>query len=79
MNKTIVTHIRPDFDALIAVWLIKRYYPGFDKAGVTFVPAGETYEKQGLIHRRASFTWTQGWENSIIISFESAPAPPVEF
>jgi len=46
MNKTIVTHIRPDFDALIAVWLIKRYYPGFDKAGVTFVPAGETYEKQ---------------------------------
>lgn len=42
--KIIVTHYSPDFDALAACWLIKRYFPGWSKASIKFVPAGETLE-----------------------------------
>lgn len=42
--KTIVTHLNPDLDAVFAVWLIKRFLPGWSKAEVKFVPAGETWE-----------------------------------
>lgn len=47
MSKLIVTHINPDQDALASVWLIRRYYPGFqgDDVEYAFVPAGETYQK----------------------------------
>lgn len=46
MKKTIVTHINPDQDALSSVWLIRRYYPGFntDEICYAFVPAGTTWE-----------------------------------
>lgn len=40
--KTIVTHINPDQDAVSSVWLVKRFFPGWDKAEVKFVPAGKT-------------------------------------
>jgi len=40
--KTIVTHLNPDLDAIFAVWLIKRFFPGWSHAEVEFVPAGET-------------------------------------
>lgn len=42
--KTIVTHLNPDLDAMSAVWLIRRFLPGWSKARVEFVPAGETFE-----------------------------------
>jgi hypothetical protein len=47
MSKLIVTHINPDQDALSSVWLVRRYYPGFqgDDVEYAFVPAGETYRK----------------------------------
>ena len=44
--KTVVTHISPDLDAIAAVWLIKRFLPGWHKAEVEFVPAGLTFDKQ---------------------------------
>lgn len=46
MSRRIVTHINPDQDALSSVWLIRRYYPGFQGEDVelSFVPAGTTYE-----------------------------------
>ena len=40
--KIIVTHINPDQDAISSVWLVKRFFPGWDKAEVKFVPAGKT-------------------------------------
>ncbi|MBI2309406.1 hypothetical protein HYU89_00725 [Candidatus Collierbacteria bacterium] len=40
--KTIVTHINPDQDAISSVWLVKRFFPGWDKAEIKFVPAGKT-------------------------------------
>lgn len=43
MAKIIVTHINPDTDAICAVWLIKRFLPGWKEAEVKFVPAGETF------------------------------------
>jgi len=48
MPKLIVTHINPDEDALSAVWLVRRYYPGLQESDVqyAFVPAGKTYENQ---------------------------------
>ncbi len=39
--KIIVTHMRPDLDAVGAVWAIKRFLPGWEEAKVKFVPAGE--------------------------------------
>lgn len=43
--KTIVTHTSPDEDALCSVWLVKRFFPGWAGADVTFVPAGSTLDK----------------------------------
>lgn len=46
MSKLIVTHINPDPDAITSVWLLRRFHPDYDKAGVDFVPAGKTYQNQ---------------------------------
>lgn len=46
-QKTIVTHISPDFDGIPAIWLLKRFHPEFANARVEFIPAGEhTYNSQ---------------------------------
>ena len=39
--KIIVTHNSPDWDAITAVWLIKRFLPNWENAEVQFVPAGD--------------------------------------
>ena len=39
-----MTHANPDLDAVCAVWLIKRFWNGWEKAETIFVPAGETLE-----------------------------------
>ena len=44
--KKIVTHFAPDLDAITSVWLVKRFMPGWKKAEVVFVPAGETLDDQ---------------------------------
>lgn len=44
MRKTIVTHKAPDLDAVVSVWLIKRFLPGWKEAKVAFVNAGQTFE-----------------------------------
>jgi hypothetical protein len=41
MNKIIVTHFNPDFDAIATVWLVKRFEPGWEKAEVKFTPPGD--------------------------------------
>lgn len=40
--KTIVAHIGPDLDAIGAIWQIKTFFPGWEEAMVSFVPAGKT-------------------------------------
>lgn len=40
--KTIVAHIGPDLDAITAIWLVKKYFPGWEEAALAFVPAGKT-------------------------------------
>ena len=44
MSATIVTHMRPDLDACTALWLIKKFYPGFSQAAIAFIPAGKTLD-----------------------------------
>lgn len=44
MAKTIVTHLSPDFDAIPAIWVLKKFYPEFGDAQVQFVPAGQTLD-----------------------------------
>ena len=44
--RTIVVHFNPDLDAVAAIWVIKRFWPGWQNAAVRFVPAGETYKNQ---------------------------------
>lgn len=39
--KKIVTHINPDLDAIVSVWLIKRFLPTWEEAEIGFVSAGE--------------------------------------
>lgn len=54
--KTIVTHVSPDQDAVCAVWLVQRFFPGWGSAQVKFVPAGATLDgkepdsQQDVIH-----------------------------
>lgn len=40
-QKTIVTHISPDFDGIPAIWLLRRFHPQFKSARVELVPAGD--------------------------------------
>lgn len=46
MNKTIVTHMSPDLDAAMGVWLIHRFLPDWEGADVSFVPAGKTLNNE---------------------------------
>lgn len=39
--KKVITHINPDLDAVTAVWLVKRFLPGWQEAMVDFAPAGK--------------------------------------
>ncbi|MBI2326994.1 hypothetical protein HYU92_01635 [Candidatus Curtissbacteria bacterium] len=46
-QKTIVTHVSPDFDGIPAIWLLKKFHPEFRDAKVAFVPVGEaTYNNE---------------------------------
>jgi hypothetical protein len=45
-KKTIVTHIFPDLDAVVSVWLLQKFDPEFEAAEVKFVPAGTTFKNQ---------------------------------
>ncbi|TSC53909.1 MAG: hypothetical protein LiPW16_261 [Microgenomates group bacterium LiPW_16] len=44
--KILVTHFSPDLDAIAGIWLIKKFLPGWERAEIKFVPAGETWEDQ---------------------------------
>ncbi len=44
--KKIVTHINPDLDAVVAVWLIKKFLPGWEEAEIAFCQAGETIDNK---------------------------------
>ncbi|PIU03285.1 hypothetical protein COT44_04120 [Candidatus Shapirobacteria bacterium CG08_land_8_20_14_0_20_39_18] len=61
MVKLIVTHINPDLDALSSIWLIKRFFPTWEKADMQFVPAGKTFrgappdDDQEIIHVDTGF------------------------
>lgn len=40
--KTIVAHLSVDLDAVAAIWLIKRFFPGWKDSEIVFIPAGTT-------------------------------------
>ncbi|KKQ23145.1 MAG: hypothetical protein US40_C0018G0016 [Candidatus Roizmanbacteria bacterium GW2011_GWC2_37_13] len=44
--KIIVSHLSPDIDSITAVWLIKRFLPGWEDAEIKFVPAGSTLDNK---------------------------------
>ncbi len=44
MKRIIVTHLKPDLDALTSVWLVHRFWPNWAEAEVRFVPAGSGYQ-----------------------------------
>ncbi len=44
--KIIVSHFNPDLDSAFAIWLVRRFLPGWKKAELKFVPAGETWENK---------------------------------
>lgn len=47
MPKTLVTHIHPDLDAIMSLWLFVRFdQPRFGDARLVFIPAGETYKNE---------------------------------
>ena len=48
MQKTIVTHVSPDFDGISAIWLLKKFHPDFADAKLAFVPAGATYNNESV-------------------------------
>lgn len=39
--KKLITHINPHLDDIAAIWLLKKFYPGFKAAKVEFISAGE--------------------------------------
>lgn len=43
MAKILVTHIDPDIDAIAGIWLIKRFFPGWQETDYYFVPRGKTF------------------------------------
>ncbi|OGH12385.1 MAG: hypothetical protein A2857_01465 [Candidatus Levybacteria bacterium RIFCSPHIGHO2_01_FULL_36_15] len=49
--KIIVTHKSPDMDGITSIWLIRKFFPGWQDAQVRFVMAGEKlegrYDKKG--------------------------------
>lgn len=44
--KLIVTHLSPDLDAIASCWLIRRFLPKWERATVSFVPAGSTFHER---------------------------------
>ncbi len=44
--KTIVAHLSVDLDAVLGIWLLKRFRPGWKDAQLKFVPAGETLDSR---------------------------------
>jgi len=46
--KILVTHFSPDLDAVCSIWLVKRFWPGWEGAEVRFVPAGETLNGEAV-------------------------------
>ncbi|NIM47216.1 MAG: hypothetical protein GTN40_03600 [Candidatus Aenigmarchaeota archaeon] len=45
--KTLVTHIKPHIDEIVAVWLFCNFYPGFKRARIKFIPASQTKTLNG--------------------------------
>jgi hypothetical protein len=48
--KIIVVHTSPDWDAIGSVWLIKKYFAGWQDAVVQFVPAGQRLPRSEKVH-----------------------------
>ncbi len=44
VSKTIVTHVGPDFDGILAIWLLKRFHDDFKNAQIKFTNAGSTID-----------------------------------
>lgn len=48
MAKLVVTHMNPDLDAVTAVWLVRKYFPGFSDSQIKFMPAGEALKEEAV-------------------------------
>lgn len=47
MAKTLVTHINPHLDDIAAIWLCKKFHPGFGEAEVEFISASKSSQMSG--------------------------------
>ena len=57
LMKKIITHLNPDLDAVVSVWLVKRFLPGWGKAAVGFVSAGVSKGKQKGVDENPNVLW----------------------
>jgi len=55
--KKIITHINPDTDAIAAVWLIKRFLPGWEEATIGFTKAGGDNKKIAGVDENADILY----------------------
>ncbi len=49
MSKTIVSHIRPHLDEVLAAWMLKRYLPEFKDAALEFIPTGKDGGEKAVV------------------------------
>ncbi len=47
MSKTLVTHINPHLDDIAAIWLIKKFFKGFEDATIEFISQSQTDKVSG--------------------------------
>jgi len=51
--KIIVTHTSPDLDAIVSVWLVKKFLPGWQDVKFEFVSAGDRIHEK-ILQRKLS-------------------------
>ncbi len=56
--KTLITHINPHLDDILAIWLFKKYHPEFKEAKVEFISASR--DKAGEENEERVFVGTGG-------------------
>lgn len=45
MSKTLITHINPHLDDIVAIWLMRKYHPDFKDADLEFISASRSAAK----------------------------------
>jgi len=72
--RIIVAHTAPDMDAITSVWLIKKFLPGWDKASVQFVPAGNAIGRTAEAGSRFTDP-VEKMDNDLVIQVDTGLGP----